>query len=118
LKPDGLIVIKVHNISCLYARLSGAKFYALVPPAHLFYFNQKSLRTVLARGGFTIVRSKFIGQVLQLRTIFYRLARGGTGNVFYRIYSWLSRGALGRIAIYKNLHDIITVFAVKGKADD
>jgi SAM-dependent methyltransferase len=115
LKSDGLIVIKVHNIACLYARLSGDRFYALIPPSHLYYFNQKSLRAILARCGFDVLRAKFIGQVLQLKMLFYRLARGEPGSVFYRIYLLLNRGALGRIAIYKNLHDIITIFAVKGK---
>ena len=116
LKPGGLLVIKVHDISCLYARLSGPRFYALVPPSHLFYFNERSLRTVLARAGLRCERAEHLGQVLQLRTVFYRLAQGRERGVFYRLFRWLNNSRLGKIRIYKNLHDIITVYARKEAA--
>ena len=51
---SGLIIIKVHNISCLYARLSGPKFSALLPPFHMSYFNKKSLRVALSKTGYTM----------------------------------------------------------------
>ncbi len=116
LRPGGLLVIKVHNIACLYAKLSGPRFYALIPPSHLVYFNRRSLRVILERAGLALRRARFIGQVLQLKMVFYRLARGEPASPFYKVYQWLDRRPLGRFAIYKNLHDIITVFAVKGAA--
>lgn len=114
LKPGGLLVIKVHDISCLYARLSGPRFYALIPPAHLFYFNSTSLRALLSRTGLQYDRAEHIGQILQLRTVFYRLARGEESGLFYKIYQLLNNSQLGSIRVYKNLHDIITVYARKG----
>jgi hypothetical protein len=56
---------------------------------------------------------RHIGQVIQLKTVFYRLSRGHKNNVSYRIYKLLANAAIGRLPIPKNLHDIITVFAVK-----
>src|SRR5205814_8631925 len=47
LKPKGLLVIKVHNISCLYAKMTGRRFYALLPPSHLFYYNKRTLKLAL-----------------------------------------------------------------------
>ncbi len=113
LKPGGLLVIKVHNISCLYARITGANFYAIVPPSHLFYFNEKALKIVLDEFGFKIYKSRFIGQVLQLKTLFHRLAREKTNTMYYKLYKFLGNNMLGKIKIYKNLNDIITVFAIK-----
>ncbi len=113
LKPGGLLVVKVHNISCLYARITGASFYAIVPPSHLFYFNKKSLNMILDRAGFKIYKSRFIGQVLQLKTAFHRLAREETDTIYYKLYKFFRNNMLGGIKIHKNLNDIITVFAIK-----
>lgn len=113
LKPGGLIIIKVHDISCLYARISGKTFYAILPPFHLFYFSKKPLAFILTRSGFRHFKFKHIGQIIQLKTVFYRLSKGNKNSFFYKIYLLLSRFSLGNIPIPKNLHDIITVFATK-----
>jgi 2-polyprenyl-3-methyl-5-hydroxy-6-metoxy-1,4-benzoquinol methylase len=116
LKPGGLIVIKVHNISCLYAKAMGPKFYAVMPPTHLFYYNKASLQRLLCQTGFQMVEARFIAHLLRLRIVFYRLARGNKSSLFYRIFQRLQTSALGNVTIKKNLHDIITVLAVKGGA--
>ena len=113
LKPGGLLVIKVHNISCLYAKIKGANFYAIIPPVHIFYFNEKSLKIILNRLGFRFFKSRFIGHVLQLRTIFYRLSRDGTNPFYYKLCNLVKNNIFGEIKFYKNFRDIITVFAVK-----
>lgn len=113
LRPGGLIVIKVHNISCLYARLTGSSFYAIVPPSHLFYYNRRSLTRALSNSGFQVVESKFIGHLLKIKTVFWRLSRANKRSPFYRFYKMLDGTALGEIKVRKNLHDIITVLAVK-----
>lgn len=113
LKPGGLIIVKVHDISCLYARVTGKNFYAILPPFHLFYFSKKPLAWMLEQTGFQKPIFCHIGQVIQLKTVFYRLSRGGKQKLWYRIYEVLARVKIGRMPIPKNLHDIITVFAVK-----
>ena len=113
LRCGGLIVIKVHNISCLYAKLMGSKFYAIVPPSHLFYYDRCTLTCALGNSGFQVVDSKFIGHLLKIKTVFLRLSRGSEGSPFYRVYKALNGTALGEIKFRKNLHDIITVLAVK-----
>jgi 2-polyprenyl-3-methyl-5-hydroxy-6-metoxy-1,4-benzoquinol methylase len=113
LKEGGLLVIKVHNISCLYAKLTGAGFYAIIPPSHLFYYDRRTLALAAAKAGFEVVETKFIAHLLRISTVFMRLSRGNRKSLFYRIYSALADRSLGRITIRKNLHDIITVFTVK-----
>jgi SAM-dependent methyltransferase len=113
LKPGGLVAIKVHNISCLWARVVKDKFYAIIPPYHLWYFNRATLTRILASAGFKVTSSLYIGNLLQLKTIPYRFSRGKTNNLYYSLFKLLDKSPLGRIPIYKNLHDLITIIAVK-----
>ena len=111
LRPNGCLVIKVHDISCLYARLSGRHFYAILPPYHLFYYSATTLRRLLSRTGFRLDHASHIGHRLFLKTIPYRLARGRTSGIFHTMYQLLERLPIGRWSVYKNLNDIITVIA-------
>jgi SAM-dependent methyltransferase len=113
LKAGGLLVIKVHNISCLFARLSGPNFYAIIPPFHLFYYDRHTLELAATKSGFDVVEAKFIGHLLRVSTVFMRLAQENKKSPFHRIYLALENRSLGRMTFRKNLHDIITVFAVK-----
>lgn len=113
LRPGGGIVIKVHNISCMYAKLTGKRWYAIVPPSHLFYYDKATLERILVKTGFEMTDSRFIAHILKLRTVFLRLSRGDRSSLLYRISTGLSESAIGGVKIRKNLHDIITVFGVK-----
>jgi 2-polyprenyl-3-methyl-5-hydroxy-6-metoxy-1,4-benzoquinol methylase len=113
LKPGGLLVIKVHNISCLYAKMTGAGFYALLPPSHLFYYDRRTLGRVTERAGLKLVDARFIAHLLKVSTVFHRLARERKDSIFHRGFLALKDTGVGQLKIRKNLHDIITVFAVK-----
>lgn len=113
LRPNGMIVIKVHNISCLYAKLMGKSFYAVIPPSHLFYYDHRTLANMLLTAGFRVVDSRFIGHLLKVKTIFWRLSRGNSKSLFYRACRFLDGKAIGEFKIRKNLHDIITMSATK-----
>lgn len=113
LKPNGLLVVKVHDMSSWFAKISGRKFYALIPPMHLFYFNRTALALALKEALFDVVFSKHLGHQMFLSTVFFRLSQGNENSIFFRLFKLLDRSRLGRIKIYKNLHDIITVLAVK-----
>lgn len=113
LKPGGLLIVKVHDISCLYAKLSGKNFYAFLPPLHLFYFSRTSLKLALEKAAFTVVRALHMSHRIFVSTVFYRLARGNPNSPFFALYRRTEGTWLGRRRIHKNLHDIITVFAVK-----
>jgi 2-polyprenyl-3-methyl-5-hydroxy-6-metoxy-1,4-benzoquinol methylase len=113
LRPSGLIVVKVHDISSIFARISGSKYYAIIPPYHLSYFNKKSLRIALEKTGFAWIDHKYIAHVLMLKTIPYRLSRGDQKSLFYRAYRLLNGSSLATIRVHKNMYDIVTVFARK-----
>jgi SAM-dependent methyltransferase len=113
LRPGGLIAIKVHNISCLYARMTGQKFYAIIPPSHLFYYDRETLGTALSRSGFEVLHAGFIGHLMKVKTVFWRLSRGNTSSLAYRAFKSIGDTPLGEMKFHKNLHDIITVLAMK-----
>ena len=113
LKPGGLLAVKVHDFSCLYAKIAGPHFYAVTPPFHLFYFTRKGMALLLGKAGFETVRLMHIGHILQLKIIFFRLSQGNAKSLAHRIYLLLDKLPLGRVRIKKNLRDIMTVFAIK-----
>ena len=113
LKPGGLIVIKVHNVSCWLAKLSGRRFYAFLPPGHLFYFDLATLKRLLDACGFSYGRHYFNTHKLQTGIAFMRMSQDDPDSWFYKISMKLASSPLGRIPVYKNLHDLITVFGVK-----
>jgi SAM-dependent methyltransferase len=116
LRPNGLIVVKVHDFLCLFGKLMGPKFYALIPPEHLVYFNKKNLTRALMLCGFEVEEYMYLVELLFLKIISYRLSQKTKGTFFYRIFQRLNHSTLGNIKIKKNLHDIITVFARKAEA--
>ena len=113
LKPGGRIVIKVHNIECLYARIMGRNFYALIPPSHLSYFSKDTLKLALEKHGYAMAVSTFIPHILFLKTIPYRMSRTNKQSLFYKMYQLLDKSPIGDIKVPKNLHDVITVVGVK-----
>ncbi|MBU2265130.1 class I SAM-dependent methyltransferase [Patescibacteria group bacterium] len=113
LRPGGFLIVKVHDVSCLYAKITGRNFYAFLPPLHLFYFSRTSLTRIFKKALFDVEFSKHMGHRLFLSTIFYRLSRENQNSIFFKMFKLISGTRLGHKKIYKNLHDIITVFAIK-----
>jgi len=113
LRPGGLLVVKVHDISCLYARLSGKTFYAIIPPYHLFYYNRQTLSALTMKTGFKLVEARHMAHILLLKTIPYRLARNDVKSFFYKLYEVLDKAFIGKFRVKKNLHDLITIFTIK-----
>ena len=113
LKPGGMIIIKVHDMDCLYAKITGRNFYALIPPYHLFYYNRRNLGVFLQENGFSNTYYKHIGHILKFETIFWRLSHSGKKMFWYKIFKIFNNTKIGQIAIPKNLNDIVTYFGKK-----
>jgi 2-polyprenyl-3-methyl-5-hydroxy-6-metoxy-1,4-benzoquinol methylase len=111
LKPNGIIVIKVHNINCLLAKLTGKRFYAIAPPGHLTYFSLKTLKFLLKKHDFEFLSYFYNMQKLRFDTAIMRASTTFPFlNPFQRI---AEKTFIGKIPIYKNFHDIITVIGIK-----
>jgi len=112
LKSYGLIVIKVHNISCLLAKISGNKFYAISPPGHLTYFNLKTLRMLLEKNNFKYTSHFYNTQKLRFDTAIMRASV--TFPFLKPVSQKIGKTIFGNIPFYKNYHDIITIMCTKG----
>jgi SAM-dependent methyltransferase len=55
LKPGGLLLVAVPNLSSLPASLFGADWWWIDPPTHLFYFDRESLTRSLRIGAFDVL---------------------------------------------------------------
>lgn len=58
LAPSGLLALAVPNIDSPEARLFGQRWRGLEVPRHLFHFSAHTLRSMLARAGFEVVRMR------------------------------------------------------------
>ena len=56
LKPHGRLVFSVPNYACWERRLFGRYWFPLMPPVHLQQFTPDSLRLLLDRSGFDLIR--------------------------------------------------------------
>ncbi len=113
LKPNGILVVKVHDMDSLYAKVMGKNYYAFIPPGHLFYFNKNSITILLEKAGFDVVFSKYMGHLLLFSTVLFRMSRGNEKSIFFYLYKMIDRTVLGNIRIYKNLRDVMTIVAMK-----
>src|SRR3990170_2160766 len=91
LRPGGIVAIKVHNIACLYARLAGSHFYAIIPPFHITYFSERTLKMALERAGFAHKATTYVSHTLFLKTVPYRLAGTKRSGLAYGSYRLLDR---------------------------
>lgn len=112
LKPGGLLIVKVHDMDSLYARVMGMEYYAFIPPGHLSYFNKESINIALNTAGFEVDSYKYMGHLLFLSTVIFRIARKEKG-ILFNLYNIIKGTWIGKIKLYKNLRDVVTVVAVK-----
>jgi SAM-dependent methyltransferase len=54
LTRDGLLVLSTGDIGSLGARLYGKRWHLIAPPYHLFYFDRRTIRRMLADAGFEV----------------------------------------------------------------
>ena len=111
LKPEGLLCIHTMNIESPFARVMGRRWPWLME-MHLYYFSPRTLGAMLAKAGFSVVRTAIQGRFLRLGYLFSRLEAYS---------SLLSRGLVRLVtalglkdkAVPINLGDLFTVFARK-----
>jgi SAM-dependent methyltransferase len=113
LKKGGLLIIKIHDIGSLVAKISGSRYYALVPPAHLSYFDKKTIALALTKGRFHVEGIHYLPQALYISTIFHRLSFNRKDGLFRSLAEKLDGTLIGGLRFKKNLYDIMTVFAAK-----
>ncbi|RZS47546.1 methyltransferase family protein [Sphaerotilus mobilis] len=74
IKDDGYLVGAVPDFDAFDRRIFGTYWYALHLPAHLYHYNQETLKAVLAQGGWELIKTRWQTNELNLlRTVEYKL---------------------------------------------
>lgn len=120
LKPNGLLVIALPDISSPRARRLKDKWEALQPYVHLFHFSRDSLSNLLSQTGYKIISiylqgaTGFMGQPRTPSKI-RKILRKVIVKYFY-YFQWLRMVIhFIKVEVFKN-HGVITFYARKGDA--
>ena len=115
LNPGGVVLINVPNAGSLFAKFCGKSWHSYVPPEHLFYFNKKSLSTILALNGFEIIKAKNISKTFKLSYIYKTIINSPQISIklrkFLGFLNPIMVSAFGEIRVYLPLFDNLTVIA-------
>lgn len=119
LSSNGFLLINVPNQGSLFAKLSGKSWHSYVPPEHLYYFNKKSLYSILIMNGYEIVKIRSISKTFKVSYIYKTIMHSPQIPVrlrkFFKILDPLVNSKLGDIKIYLPLFDNLSVVAKVSK---
>lgn len=79
IKPHGLLVLKTPNVESSIAKLTGASWHWISPPAHLYLYSPATLKKLIAKAGY--------------RTVTLKTSQGDAHNNFFAIVSGITRQA-------------------------
>ena len=113
LPPGGVLALSTGDIGSLVARLTRSRWHLLTPRHHNYFFRESTLRMMLERAGFDVVALDHPGARYSVSHLVYKLGRHLPGNVSTRISRSTARSRIGRASIPVNLHDIVSVIAVR-----
>lgn len=121
LKPGGQLIIALPNWDSLGRRLFGSYWMALEIPRHLYHFDKQSLRAMLAKAGFEIVRESYTWRTaVWLDSLLFRFGKTPEelgGSTAYRLYGILVRN-LDRLQLPELLFNALKlsdVFEISAK---
>lgn len=113
LRPGGTLALNLGDRDSLFARLLGRRWHLYIPPTHLTFFTRGSLAALLERAGFRVEEVEYEGKWVPLSLAFFRLSYILTHPFFRRLSDRMSQRPLGRLKVYVNLRDVMTVYAVR-----
>lgn len=113
LKKGGLLAINTPDSGSLYARIMGSRWHLLVPPEHIWYFNRKSLKSLLDENGFEALEIGCVGKLFTLEYVLHTLYRWQKLGLWRSLLSYAEKHAVGKLAVPINLRDNMFVLARK-----
>ena len=114
IRPGGLMVIATPDAGSFWARLWGKRWHAIVPPQHLYFFNENNLGQLLIQTGFKKIHAEHSGKYFRLPYV-VRMLYSWTGcRIWSKILALVNRSAfLSKITIPINLGDTLFIIARK-----
>ena len=124
LRPGGIFAGSVPNVGGIYAKLRGTKWYLMIPPEHLNYLDELSLKHMLVEASFTPL---FIGTIplyaspyfsFGIRMAIMRFSKRTSIKPVRAMCSWLRRGLtlVKRHLVYRPLNILIISLKLGGNS--
>ncbi|MBI3634356.1 MAG: class I SAM-dependent methyltransferase [Candidatus Yonathbacteria bacterium] len=111
---NGILALSTPDSSSWYARIMGKRWHLLVPPEHLHYFTQKSVKIFLERNNFDCEEIIKIGKTFTLEYILHTVAEWQKSSLLRKVVRFLKKyPRLGGFAISINLRDNMVVIVRK-----
>ncbi|MEW6095222.1 MAG: class I SAM-dependent methyltransferase [bacterium] len=113
LKSDGLLVLSTGDINSFVSKLMGKYWHLILPPQHIYYFSQDTIKKLLEKAGFKVIDIKYCGKAMTLTHFFRRvnfLLKNRFSSYLFRL---IELSPVGRMRIELNFYDIMTVLAKK-----
>jgi predicted Zn finger-like uncharacterized protein len=111
LREGGILALSTGDVGSLAARLSGSRWHLLTPRHHNYFFQPRTLGTMLDRAGFTVVSSGHPASWYSVQYLTHKLRTMVDRPVVTHAADRLRAGRLGRVQVPVNLWDIMVVFA-------
>lgn len=115
LKENGLLVLSTGDIDSLVSKLMGQRWHLLLPPQHIYYFSQETIKKLLKKTGFKVIKIKYWGKSMRLTHFLRRLSFLFKNRAFYHLFKLIESSGIGGMRIELNLYDIMTILARKEK---
>jgi SAM-dependent methyltransferase len=112
LRAGGVLSLTTGDIGSWMARFRKSRWRLIHPPTHLYYFDRRTITTLLSRYGLQVVNFEHCGYYRSLQQILYSiLILNRKGKAGKSVYEMLK--PLFGINMYANLFDIMFVVARK-----
>lgn len=113
LQKEGIIAMSTGDVKSLFARICGCHWHLYTPPQHLSFFDNKTIKWLLEKTGFKIVKIDNTGCYYTLSYLSFALKVKFPLFPLNLFYDIIEKTRLARAKIYVNLGDIMTVYARK-----
>ncbi len=113
LKPGGLVAVNTPDSGSFYSKLMGSRWHLFVPPEHIWYFNRKSIATLLNNSGFEVLEIGCVGKKFTVEYVINFLYRWQGLVIWRKLSDRLKNTRIGKLYFSINLRDNMYVLAKK-----
>jgi SAM-dependent methyltransferase len=115
LNPGGIVALTTGDAGSVVARARGVRWRLVDPPYHLHYFTRRTLGTLLASHGLSIMEIEAVGYWRSLDVVFHRVFVVDKPRSWRLVYEAARFLRLTSLSFYTNLFDIMLVVARKSE---
>jgi 2-polyprenyl-3-methyl-5-hydroxy-6-metoxy-1,4-benzoquinol methylase len=105
LKDDGIMVIATGDTESSMAKTLRRRWTFYIPPQHLFFFNKKTMTTLLARYNLKTIEWFRIGKWLSLRYVLHLARTTGESKLAHSLYVLMERSRAHSVPLYLPVGD-------------